>query len=461
MPQQRAAHLRALPANQKSLDASGLQDLLSQAVEGRGDIDPKSRPVGIDKPLDPARRTRFRRLIKTALALLVLFGLAVKPILSAIEITSIEAVVNARIITIRAPIGGIVGSDMPTMFNGNILGANQPLLGIRAVRADVSRLDDLDRQAARLKDLRPALVARIADLDERLGHTEEQISAFRIGRLRELDAKSAELASKVAASGATRAQAEDTLRRLEQLFVRRFATEVALVQARTTVEVLKATETGALSQREAVLAERDALRQGYFVGDSYNDRPNSVQRLDELKQRRQDLIAELGMHDTEVLRIAADQKREETRFHEKSSATILLPVETRIFELTAAPGEEVQSGQEIARLIDCSQLVVTATLSAGVYNKLRIGMEARLQLLNDPVQRAGIITSLSGASTVASAFAIQPAALAKGAYRATIAIPGLSDATGCNIGRTGEVTFASGSDNKGQLAAGKTTLTAQ
>ena len=88
-----------------------------------------------------------------------------------------------------------------------------------------------------------------------------------------------------------------------------------------------------------------------------------------------------------------------------------------------APGETVVRGQELVRLLDCSGLVVTATVGEAAYNRLRVGQPARFRFRGESTDHEGRIIGLTGVATAPANLAIQPAALAKEPYRVTVAVP--------------------------------------
>ncbi len=108
-----------------------------------------------------------------------------------------------------------------------------------------------------------------------------------------------------------------------------------------------------------------------------------------------------------------------------------------------APGESVVRGQELVRLLDCTGLVVTATVGEAAYNELRVGQAARFRFRGESIDHIGRIVSLQGVATAPANLAIQPAALAKEPYRVTVSIPSMTTSGRCSVGRTGRVTFGS------------------
>jgi hypothetical protein len=100
-------------------------------------------------------------------------------------------------------------------------------------------------------------------------------------------------------------------------------------------------------------------------------------------------------------------------------------------------------GQDLVRLLDCSGLVVTATVGEAAYNQLRVGQSAKFRFRGESTDYEGRIVSLTGVATAPANLAIQPAALAKEPYRVTVSLPKMAASGQCSVGRTGRVTFGS------------------
>ena len=60
-----------------------------------------------------------------------------------------------------------------------------------------------------------------------------------------------------------------------------------------------------------------------------------------------------------------------------------------IWEIMTAPGETVVRGQDLVRVLDCSGVVVTATVGETAYNQLRIGDAARFRFRGDEQRPPG------------------------------------------------------------------------
>jgi biotin carboxyl carrier protein len=302
--------------------------------------------------------------IAIGLALIVICGIA--PARRLFEDTSIDAVVNARLITLRAPIDGIVE---PATFRGELGAwtvANEVLVSVRNPRADRGRAADLARDLASAKIRRDGLKARLDALRQLSSTLASQVDAFRKARQVQLQANLRDLKSQLAAAEANQKQSASSLERTTALA--RTGVQAGAALERADRDAIVASEaTKSLTQRiVSVGAELQALEQGYFVGDAYNDRPSSRQQSDEVSIRIAETQAEFLSAEAAVHSLETDLSSERRLQDARSSAQIMAPAIGRIWELLVSPGEEVARGQDLLRILDCSSELVTGTVRQSV-----------------------------------------------------------------------------------------------
>jgi multidrug resistance efflux pump len=215
----------------------------------------------------------------------------------------------------------------------------------------------------------------------------------------------------------------------------------ALLHAERDVQVAETEVDAARKRQESNQVELDGARKGFFVGDSYNDRPRSAQHLDEVNQQVADLTSQLDERKARMTYLEKELADEERAFNRRSGTNVAATVSGRIWELLTANGEQVQEGQDLLRVLDCGGAAVTATVSESDYNELWVGQPATFQLRGESREYPGTVVALTGLTPAGSNFAIEPSALTREPYHATIAVPGLAALKDCNVGRTGRVTF--------------------
>jgi multidrug resistance efflux pump len=354
-----------------------------------------------------------------------------------------DAVINARVAVIRAPIDGIATAAVTTP--GITIKAGEAIGRVEDSLADDARLAQLQREASATELERDSLGRRLNDLERARGEAEAQAEAYRLGRVRQLELRIEEAGANLDAAVAREADAKAVVGRGAALHARGFQSDEAQEKARHAQEVEDQAVIAARSRLDALTVELDAARNGTFLGDSYNDAPSSLQRARELALRITETQAALDetKRKWEVLQSQLAAERDRLAAHSK--ATLTAPVEGQLWTLQAAPGEYVRKGQELLTVLDCSTVMVTASVSERDYNELHLGDPVRFRVSGTDRDYAGRIVKL-GSST---AFAIP---FDPGSHQIVVATPKLAASTedGCAVGRTGEVIFG---DNGASLAA--------
>ncbi len=429
------------PSTWAGMDAAARIAALGKAFQGPNEPDSvAAAPGGRWAELAEKIRGQHRRALKSLIGLLVVVAVGWIPVRALLETSSTEAVINARLITLRAPIEGQVGV-LAAVAAGSEVQPGAELVSVVNPRAERGRLDDLRRLIDELENDIKTLVARRADLAALHKDLADQTRAFRVARLDQLQARIAELGSDTAAAAAKREEAQQALERARSLVEGGSGTKVSLEKARRDATVAEQILLALGHRRTALDVELAALQNGVYVGDSYNDRPQSLQRADDIALRLHELAADIDHRQARLALLRAELVGEKARYSERSTTSLTSPVRGSIWEIMTAPGESVARGQDLVRLLDCSGLVVTATVGETAYNHLRIGDPARFRFRGEGKAYEGKIMGLTGVGTAAANLAIQPSALAKEPYRVTVAIPELAKPGQCDVGRTGRVTF--------------------
>jgi multidrug resistance efflux pump len=422
------------------LDVRAQSALLQEAFK-------KPEPLLPDAPLpnpSPERRGIVSRMawraLKSVLGLGVVIVAGVGPVQRLLEFSSVEAVVNARLVTLRAPIDGRI-ADVDFVPN---IGAMAPkgrfMLRVSNGRADRSRLDDLQRLVDQAESDRPSVAIRLARLKEIYEQISSQARAFQAGRVRELEERVMDLKAQASATEASELEAASTLSRTRALAESGYQTTVAVERAERDAKVAVQNQRSLSHRLFASVVELEAARRGEYVGDSYNDRPSSLQHADELSVRVAETEAELNSRDQRIASLHAALDAEAARYSELSNVELTSPIDAQVWEVLVSPGEEVRKGQDLLRLLDCSGAIVTATVRESVFNRLRLGDKAQFRLSGQSGRYDGTIVRMSGSAAPADNLAIQPTALSSGGYRIAVSVPDIAS-TQCGVGRTGTVVF--------------------
>lgn len=374
---------------------------------------------------------RFTRILLGLAVLLVAVWVLTGEQLAGV---SADAVINARLTSVRAPVAGDV--TLAPLSLGARVRPGDDLGAVDDERADSVRLDDLQMEAK----LEAAAAAREAAI---VASLQDQISV--------LEARSREY---------NQAREKEVATRLERARAR-----LALLDADPAVESGDVEGTLAQDQtenpgdpllpgialeyaRERVAAleiELDAVQAGVYLGDGYNDASWS-------EQWRADLQARLAEHQSvskeAEARLAAVNSRldaERLRVNRLTGTPLHSSVNGILWEIRTESGENVQRGDELLKLVNCDSVLVTVSVTESVYNSLSVGDPATFRPQGDGRTFEGTIVRLagSGAETVYRNLAVAPSARHLERFDVAVDVPGLADDPefACAIGRTGRVFF--------------------
>ena len=374
---------------------------------------------------------RFTRILVGVAVLVVAVWILVGEQLAGV---SADAVINARLTSVRAPVAGDV--TLAPLSLGARVRIGDSLGAVEDARADALRLADLEMEAK----LEAAAAAREASMIVSL---QDQITALEARTLAYRAAREEELSTRL-----ERARARLTLLEADP------AAETGDVAA--TVAQGQTENTGdplfpgiALDYaRERVAAleiELEALQSGIQLGDGYNDAPWSEQWSADLEAR----LAEHQSVKTEVdARLAAVTARLDTerlRVNRLTGAPLRAAVNGLLWEMRTETGENVQRGDELLKLVNCDSALVTLSVTENIYNGLSVGDPATFRPQGQSQTFEGTVVRLagSGAETVYRNLAVAPSARHLERFDVAVAVPGLKEdpELACAIGRTGRVFF--------------------
>jgi hypothetical protein len=344
---------------------------------------PSSKPML--PPLAPApapRRVFIGSFVRPVLGigLLGLAAWALVPLL--INVRSKQAAVNAPILTVCSPIDGAV-----TIFRGRESGARAggktPLLEVTNVLADGDRLATLNEEKtlleARIASHRLQL-AELARLQKNLSASAEK---YRLARLRTLelerDGARAWLES-VASVAKQRGSEEKMLDRLQashsvsnqDAAATRFAAEAAqhaVVQARKAVENLE--------------EQMRALQAGIHVGpgDGRNDLPYSIQRLQEIGLRSEEIRDALRQDEAKLAPLGRHIAAEAERFARQSRFRAEAPDNWVAWRWYVAGDAAVKAGTPLLAMIDPAEVFIDAVIPESDLKYIHPGDAAEVRIV--------------------------------------------------------------------------------
>jgi multidrug resistance efflux pump len=417
-------------------------------LRGAGTLHELYSPTQVTQPVDrqgmpPVRRglvsPLVRRISKTMLSLGAVAAVGFVPLQGLLQTSSVDAVINARVTTLRAPNDGEVQSGPNPLAFGTPVTRGDVLFRVVNHHADRSRVEDLTRQIEQLKDERPSIAARLANARILLHDLTEQTRLFAEARILQLEARQGELEADVAAARARTEEAKTSLDRFTTLASKGWLPRAQLNQAQRDSLVAEKLEAAAQKRLEAVGIELAAAQRGVFVGVGSNDRPRYMQRVDQLEQQVSSLAEALAERDHRMIRLNDKLAEEKARLNVPHAADVVALAKGGIWEILTAPEEQVHRGQDLLRMLDCSEPVVTAVVGEAVASRIQVGSPVRFRPRDGREELPGTVIRLSAASVLPANLAIPSSALTPGGYHVTVAVPKLGQ--GCLIGRTGRLLF--------------------
>ena len=313
---------------------------------------------------------------------------------------STSAVVNAPLISVRAPFDGVV--ERASKDRAQAIRQGEVLFGLRASResrAELARLiarrETLDGQVSALGTQITALRDISTELEARL-EAEASTSLRLISRRRD-------------EARATRAAAVARLSRLRA--ERKRAAELADRGAvpQTTPESLGflTREAGADidridAQLAALTIEEEAIRARHRSGPSSGPVAYVRQRIDELTIRLADLIAEQGALAGERRAVAPliETVREEVR--RLDSFRPVAPAGGVIWRPSPGAATAMISGQEVLQVLDCSRRFIEVTFNEKHFERIRPGSIAHVRLKGSGATFSAPVEALRGLAQAGS-----------------------------------------------------------
>ena len=344
---------------------------------------------------------------------------------------SADAVVNAQLSTLRASIAGSVALQQRAL--GSRVVKDEELGSVTDPLVDTVRLNDLLMERDIAQSDMDKFVSMITATDATIAKLTQRTKTYSMERIADLELR---LSSARARFSLLSDRAEQGL--LVSAFSegdgQQFDARVPELALNYAAEKVAALE----------IAVR-AARSGVYLGDGYNDSPNSEQRVAELQTTldglKSDVIAAAGRK----LAIERRIKFEQLRSSRLQTVTLKSTVNGILWDYLTSDGETVQRGQDVMRFVDCDSAVVTASVAENVYRRLSAGQSATFRMSGDSIILPATVTRLAGpgAQAIYGNLAVAPSKQHLERFDVTLLVPALRDKQDlrCAIGRTGRVFF--------------------
>jgi len=384
------------------------------------------------------------QLVRIMLGVSVLVAGAAIYLPEVLYTTSSEAILNARIVSLAAPIEGHVVNAPPP--EGTVVAMGAVLLTLANPNVDRSRLIALEEDRTKTATDLAAAQQVSAALTEELASLDEQMSFYHSATVARLELATRESQADAIAAGASAAEAQHNVERKRALRFSGVISPADFDQAEQGAIRNEAVAARTRLTAERLGAELAAARRGVYVAEDRNDVPYSQQRADEFHVRQIEADAQekaLAARLTQLDRQLADER---ARIQRLSSAEVKAPTTGVVWRPLVTTGSPVAQDSNMLTLIDCSEIFATATLSGRRFDDLRPGGRAIVHVLGGDADYSGTIVDVRAMqrSVTEERFA---APLPKLGDRQILAIlkidhpAGLGSGNYCNVGRRIEVRF--------------------
>ena len=310
----RAAYERANPGASGDQDVVALQSLLAKHFTEPETTDAVAPQPAARKAVGSVSRQWTSRFLKALLGLALVAVAGWMPAQRLFEVSSVEAVVNARLVTVRAPINGIVQLDSRSLGVGQSIDVGAPLVTVKNPRVDTSGINIAREQLSDAEEERQALSSKLENTKAIRDALRSQLAVFRDNRIRQIEAELAEGDARIAAAeqngtGLVLGFGDLLENRQRRVALKRRLAGAHLVQHRAQAEQVGA-RIGLLAQRllgghvQRRAGDEAGARQLHVVGDAGQA---EVGQLDAIVRRLQQDVARLDVAVDQPLRVGRGQ----------------------------------------------------------------------------------------------------------------------------------------------------------
>ncbi|CAA7627050.1 conserved hypothetical protein [Magnetospirillum sp. UT-4] len=386
---------------------------------------------------------RYGRMALGA-GLLVLAGWALVPGL--IHPIDTDAVVNAEIITLRAPAEGqLLADGNPEV--GERVAQGRVLARIKAVRPETARRDGLALELAAARRLAQALREEEAELARLDAELAARGTAYRVAARDGLRLGRAEAGARLAAALAAGERATGEQGRKQALADKGLVAPAAVEAAQAAAREAAAAVAEARAELARLDGEMRSVQSGVIVVGGGDDSPYADQRRDEVRIKRAARRVDTAQAEVRMAGLERQLAAEQAQAERLALAELAAPVAGVVWSRFAAEGETVRPGDPVVGVVDCRRLFLTAVLPRRHFAQLQAGdrAKARLSGIDHPV--AAVVQSVraGGGAQAVGAVAVTPAAAEGREVVVTLAVADDSLAGRpdnlCRVGQQAAVTF--------------------
>jgi multidrug resistance efflux pump len=358
-----------------------------------------------------------------------------------------NGVVNAKLVTIQAPISGQLVRAIPDV--GEPVSAGSIITRITDDTEPQALLAQLDGEYQLLRSRKTALIEKLSTLNGLRRELGDRVSEMVSGSLESLRYKILEAEARQKGWAAVVTERELSLGRQKILLADGHVAQARVDEAESLLEQARQEVERAHADEERYRKELGALEKGVFVGNGQNDVPYSQQRLDEVVLAIADLNVQLTETNGRIVSLEKQLRAETARAGRRESMLVRSPIDGLVWRRIAAELATVTKNNDLAKILDCSDIRVEVPVDESVSDWVTIGTTVSVRLQGSPEVYNGTISSVIGTRAVTPEleYAALPPLLKKDEVLLVVQV---ADAgfenrpeTFCNVGRRAEVSIPS------------------
>jgi len=358
-----------------------------------------------------------------------------------------NGVVNAKLVTIQAPISGQLVRAIPDV--GEPVSAGSIVTRITDDTEPQALLAQLDGEYQLLRSRKTALVEKLSTLNGLRRELGERVREMVTGSMESLHYKMLEAAARQKGWMSVVKERDLSLARQKTLLADSHVAKARVEEAESLLEQAQQEVERARADEERYRKESGALEKGVFVGDGQNDVPYSQQRLDEVVLAIADLNVQLTETNGRMASLEKQLRDESARAGRRESMLVRSPIDGLIWRRMATELATVTKNNDLAKILDCSDIRIEVPVDESLSDRMEIGAVVSVRLQGSPETFEGVISGVIGTRAVSPEleYAALPPLLKKDEVLLVVNIPdsGFEDRpeTFCNVGRRAEVSIPS------------------
>ena len=327
-----------------------------------------------------------------AIPLVLASGAAFAPY-TVIPVSS-QAVVNARLSRVRAPLEGDLQSL--TLETGDLVSSNESLAQIHALPSTIAANNtEYERSLRDLQQKRAELEGQLKASQERLSRYNQLAQSYAEHLSTDLQSELQSATTDLVSANAKLAPLEEEVKRDTQAEKDHLMPRSMVDQVTDALEKAKTDASNRALHVSQLQRQISDVQSGYFLG-SASQPPASMERRDETASDadllRQEEVA-LDGQITELKGQLSDKVRSLS-----ATSTVKSPVGGVIWARAVAPGQGVGEGDDLFRIADASSIHVEVWLDRRYGPQLSVGDTALVYLSGMGKTLSGRVVSFQGTS---------------------------------------------------------------